>query len=78
MAVAPPGVFGFLINLPVVSYYEIGTNLTANHAHAAFMGRRPRSGNRMSTCAANSPPYHRHRSAHDSVAQNGSHRGSAE
>jgi nitric oxide reductase subunit B len=32
------GVFGFLINLPVVSYYEIGTNLTANHAHAAFMG----------------------------------------
>jgi nitric oxide reductase subunit B len=32
------GVFGFLINLPVVSYYEIGTNLTTNHAHAAFMG----------------------------------------
>jgi nitric oxide reductase subunit B len=32
------GVFGFLINLPVVSYYEIGTKLTANHAHAAFMG----------------------------------------
>ena len=32
------GVFGFLINLPVVSYYEVGTNLTANHAHAAFMG----------------------------------------
>jgi nitric oxide reductase subunit B len=32
------GVFGFLINLPVVSYYEIGTNLTANHAHAALMG----------------------------------------
>jgi len=32
------GIFGFLINLPVVSYYEAGTNLTANHAHAAFMG----------------------------------------
>jgi nitric oxide reductase subunit B len=32
------GVFGFLINLPVVSYYEIGTQLTANHGHAAMMG----------------------------------------
>jgi nitric oxide reductase subunit B len=32
------GVFGFLINLPVISYYEIGTALTANHAHAAMMG----------------------------------------
>jgi len=32
------GVFGFLINLPIVSYYEIGTALTANHAHAAMMG----------------------------------------
>ena len=32
------GVFGFLVNLPVVSYYEIGTALTANHAHAAMMG----------------------------------------
>jgi nitric oxide reductase subunit B len=32
------GVFGFLINLPVVSYFETGTNLTANHAHAALMG----------------------------------------
>lgn len=32
------GVFGFLINLPVVSYYQIGTNLTANHAHTAMMG----------------------------------------
>ncbi len=32
------GVFGFLINLPVVSYYEVGTNLTFNHAHAAMMG----------------------------------------
>jgi nitric oxide reductase subunit B len=32
------GVFGFLINLPVVSYFEIGTQLTANHAHASMMG----------------------------------------
>lgn len=32
------GVFGFLINLPIVSYYEIGTALTANHGHAAIMG----------------------------------------
>jgi nitric oxide reductase subunit B len=32
------GVFGFLINLPVVSYYEIGTGLTANHAHTSMMG----------------------------------------
>ena len=32
------GVFGFLINLPVVSYYEIGTQFTANHAHGAMMG----------------------------------------
>ena len=32
------GVFGFLINLPVVSYYEIGTALTANHAHTSMMG----------------------------------------
>ena len=32
------GVFGFLVNLPLVSYYEIGTALTANHAHAAMMG----------------------------------------
>jgi nitric oxide reductase subunit B len=32
------GIFGFLINLPVVSYYQIGTALTANHAHAAMFG----------------------------------------
>ncbi len=32
------GVFGFLINLPIVSYYEIGTQFTANHAHGALMG----------------------------------------
>jgi nitric oxide reductase subunit B len=32
------GIFGFLINLPVINYYEIGTNLTPNHGHAALMG----------------------------------------
>ena len=32
------GVLGFLINLPIVSYYEIGTALTAAHAHGAMMG----------------------------------------
>ncbi|MEO6991751.1 MAG: cbb3-type cytochrome c oxidase subunit I [Candidatus Baltobacteraceae bacterium] len=32
------GVFGYLINLPIVSYYEIGTALTLNHAHASMMG----------------------------------------
>ncbi|MCE5327091.1 MAG: cbb3-type cytochrome c oxidase subunit I [Planctomycetaceae bacterium] len=32
------GIFGFLINLPVISYYQAGTNLTANHAHGAMMG----------------------------------------
>ena len=32
------GVFGFLINMPIVSYYEVGTILTVNHGHAAFIG----------------------------------------
>ena len=32
------GMFGFLINLPIVSYYEVGTMLTPNHGHAAMMG----------------------------------------
>src|SRR5512141_1154330 len=32
------GVFGFLINLPIVSYFEIGTQFTANHGHGALMG----------------------------------------
>ncbi len=32
------GIFGFLINLPIVSYFEVGTSLTANHAHAALFG----------------------------------------
>ena len=30
--------FGFLINLPIVSYFEVGTLLTINHGHAAMMG----------------------------------------
>jgi nitric oxide reductase subunit B len=32
------GVFGFIINLPIVNYYEHATYLTANHAHAALFG----------------------------------------
>jgi nitric oxide reductase subunit B len=32
------GVFGFLINLPIVSYFEVGTTLTPNHGHAAMFG----------------------------------------
>jgi nitric oxide reductase subunit B len=32
------GMFGFLINLPIVSYYEVGTGFTPTHAHAALMG----------------------------------------
>lgn len=32
------GVFGFLINLPMVSYFEVGTYLTPNHGHASMMG----------------------------------------
>jgi len=32
------GIFGFLVNLPIVSYYEVGTSLTLNHAHASMMG----------------------------------------
>jgi nitric oxide reductase subunit B len=32
------GVFGFLINTPIVSYFEVGTILTPNHSHASFMG----------------------------------------
>ncbi len=32
------GVFGFLINLPIVSYFEVGTLLTPNHGHTAMMG----------------------------------------
>lgn len=32
------GLFGFLINLPIVSYFEAGTMLTPNHGHTAMMG----------------------------------------
>ncbi len=32
------GIFGFLINLPIVNYFEVGTILTPNHGHAAMMG----------------------------------------
>jgi nitric oxide reductase subunit B len=32
------GIFGFLINLPIVSYFEVGTLLTTNHGHTAMMG----------------------------------------
>ena len=31
------GVLGFLINMPIVSYFEVGTSLTSNHGHAAAM-----------------------------------------
>lgn len=32
------GLFGFLINMPIVSYFEVGTTLTLNHGHAAMFG----------------------------------------
>jgi nitric oxide reductase subunit B len=32
------GIFGLLINLPIISYYETGTLLAPNHGHAALMG----------------------------------------
>jgi nitric oxide reductase subunit B len=32
------GIFGFLINLPVVNYFEHGTYLTVNHGHGALFG----------------------------------------
>lgn len=32
------GIFGFLINLPIISYFEVGTILTPNHGHSAMMG----------------------------------------
>jgi nitric oxide reductase subunit B len=32
------GVFGFLINLPLVNYFEHGTYLTVNHGHGALFG----------------------------------------
>ncbi len=32
------GMFGFMINLPIINYYEHGTYLTTNHAHTALFG----------------------------------------
>ena len=32
------GLFGFLINLPIVNYFEHGTYLTMNHGHTALFG----------------------------------------
>ncbi len=32
------GVFGFLINLPIINYYSHATYLTLNHGHAALFG----------------------------------------
>jgi nitric oxide reductase subunit B len=32
------GVMGFSLNLPIVNYYQHGTYLTVNHAHAALFG----------------------------------------
>lgn len=32
------GILGFLINPPIISYYEHGTYLTATHGHAAMFG----------------------------------------
>jgi nitric oxide reductase subunit B len=32
------GMFGLLLNLPIVSYYEVGTGLTPTHGHSALMG----------------------------------------
>ncbi len=32
------GVFGSVVNLPIVNYYEHATYLTGNHAHAAMFG----------------------------------------
>jgi len=32
------GMFGFMINLPIINYYEHATYLTANHAHTALFG----------------------------------------
>ena len=32
------GIFGYLITLPIVSYFETGTLLTINHSHAAMAG----------------------------------------
>jgi len=35
---AGAAVFGFMINLPIINYYEHATYLTSNHAHTALFG----------------------------------------
>ena len=32
------GIFGFVINLPIINYYEHGTYLTMHHGHTAMFG----------------------------------------
>lgn len=32
------GMLGFFLNLPIVSYYEVGTQITPTHGHASLMG----------------------------------------
>lgn len=32
------GMVGFFLNLPIVSYYEVGTLITPTHAHSSLMG----------------------------------------
>jgi nitric oxide reductase subunit B len=32
------GMFGFFLNLPIVSYYEVGTMMTPTHAHSSLFG----------------------------------------
>ncbi len=32
------GMVGFFLNLPIISYYEVGTLVTPTHAHSALMG----------------------------------------
>jgi nitric oxide reductase subunit B len=32
------GIFGFVINLPIINYYEHATYLTSNHGHTALFG----------------------------------------
>jgi nitric oxide reductase subunit B len=32
------GIYGFMINLPIINYYEHGTYLTMNHGHTALFG----------------------------------------
>jgi len=52
---AGAGVFGFLINLPIVSYFEVGTLLTSNHGHTAMFGVFGDAGARGSSSCASAP-----------------------